>query len=462
VTNAAAVTLAKDCSPIRIGRRDEEDWLRKLVLAAKPADMLLHFGHRPTEPDDEPIASFDAVTGTWWSGRYVGEVEFEGRTLRVEPRFGMPALMKWLTTIWGVRLLESKGKYEHDRIWLWLVIAYLWTSRVIVGAKHGLPFRRVDTVHHGPALRGRLLPRQTALLRAVDRDRLASVTRTRMVDPVIGGILLSAFERLRVALGSYGEPNYWLPERGRTIVEDLRAALGTRAALAAPQGQTIRYSPMTESYRPAIELSLSIIERRPRMASTGGQGKAFGILVDMAEIWELYVSKVLQASLPGLSVNHTGRLTEHICSLLHSGDTKFGSLKPDIVIFDRQRRCRAVADAKYKNTRINTANRTGILREDLYQITAYLAAFGDPLAEVDGFLIYPTDVEGQVNLRLATKNPWQIASTPKWRLWFFTASCDDDANTAALNGAEQTLSNLVRSAILSTPLPWDGRARARP
>jgi 5-methylcytosine-specific restriction enzyme subunit McrC len=446
--NPAAVTLAKDCSPIPIGHRDEEEWLRKLVLAAKPADMLLHFGHLRTESDDEPIASFDAATGTWWSGRYAGEVEFEGRTLRIEPRFGMPALMKWLTTIWGVRLLESKGKYEHERIWLWLVIAYLWTGRLLVAAKHGLPFRRVDTVHHGRALRGRLLPRETALLRAVDRDRLASVTRTRMVDPVIGGILLSAFERLRVALGSHGGRNYWLPERGRTIVEDLQAALGRRAGLVMSQGETIRYSPMTESYRPAIELSLSIIERRPRMASTGGQGKAFGILLDMAEIWELYVSKVLQTSLPGLTVNHTGRLTEHLCSLLHSGGEEFGSLKPDMVIFDRQRRCRAVADAKYKNTRINFANRTGILREDLYQITAYLAAFGNPLAELDGFLIYPTDIEGQVSLRLAPKNPWQIAPIPNRRLWFFTANCGDDADTAALNGAERTLSDLVRSAIL--------------
>jgi hypothetical protein len=41
--------------------------------------------------------------------RYVGEVQFEGRTLRIEPRFGMPSLMRRLTTIWGVRLVDSKG-----------------------------------------------------------------------------------------------------------------------------------------------------------------------------------------------------------------------------------------------------------------------------------------------------------------------------------------------------------------
>jgi 5-methylcytosine-specific restriction endonuclease McrBC regulatory subunit McrC len=73
---------------------------------------------------------------------------------------------------------------------------------------------------------------------------------------------------------------------------------------------------MTENYRPAVDLSLSILARRPRIASAGGEGKAFGVLLDMAEIWELYVAKLLQVSLPGLRVNHTGRAKRHIQSLL--------------------------------------------------------------------------------------------------------------------------------------------------
>src|SRR6266536_162942 len=131
---------------------------------------LVYNTGRPNELtylNEEPIASFDTTTGTWWAGRYIGEVQFEGRTLRLEPRFGMPALMRWLTAIWGVRLVDSKGRYEQQRIWLWLVIAHLWAGRLIAAAKHGLPFRRVETVHYGRALRGRLLPWETALVRAV-------------------------------------------------------------------------------------------------------------------------------------------------------------------------------------------------------------------------------------------------------------------------------------------------------
>jgi len=442
-----SIILSRDCSPIPVTKREDDDWLRKLVVAAQPPDMLLRLGHQADDPDEEPIASFDTTTGTWWAGRYIGEVQFEGRTLRLEPRFGMPALMRWLTAIWGVRLVDSKGRYEQQRIWLWLVIAHLLAGRLIAAAKHGLPFRRVETVHYGRALRGRLLPWETALVRAVGDDRLASVTRTRVVDPVIGGTLLGAFERLRGALGSRGEKNYWLPERGRTVVEDLQAALGARAGITTAEKQTVRYSPVTENYRPAIDLSLSILARRPRVASSGGEGKAFGVLLDMAEIWELYVAKLLQVSLPGLRVNHTGRGTEHIRSLLIADGDEFGSLRPDIIISDHHGRYRAIADAKYKTTRINAYNRSGVITDDLYQLTAYLAGFGDPASRLDGFLIYPADAEGQVARRLAPKNPWKVASAPQRRLWFVSA-CGHEADDKMLSESERAMSTLIHEAIL--------------
>ena len=444
----AAVILARDCSPIPISKREDDDWLRKLVLSANPPDMLLRLGHQTNENDDEPIASFDATSGTWWAGRYIGEVNFEGRTLRLEPRFGMPALMRWLSAIWGVRLVDSKGKYEQQRIWLWLVIAHLWAGRLIDAAKHGLAFRRLETVHYGRALRGRLLPRETALMRSVGDERLASVTRTRMVDPAIGGILLGAFERLRAALGSRGEKNYWLPERGRTVVEDLQAAMGARAGLTTRDAQTIRYSPMTENYRPAVELSLSILARRPRIASAGGEGKAFGVLLDMAEIWELYVDKLLQVSLPGLQVNHTGRAKGHIQSLLVADGDELGSLRPDILIYDHQGRCRGIADAKYKTTRINAFSRTGVSTDDLYQLTAYLAGFGEPTSRLDGFLIYPADTEGQIARRFAPKNPWKVVSTPQRRLWFISTDSDHEVDVDTLKASERAMSSLIHNAII--------------
>ena len=270
---------------------------------------------------------------------------------------------------------------------------------------------------------------------------------------MIGGILLAAFERLGAALGAREATNYWLPDRAKTVVNDLRAALGSRAELQATVGHgDVRYSPMTEMYRSTVDLSLSILTHRPRVATSGGETKAFGVLLDMAEIWELYIAKLLQIGVPGLHVSHTGRTSHHFRWLLRSanGTDTFGSLRPDILILDHRERCVAIADAKYKTTRISVGNRTGVIREDLYQLTAYLAGFADPTSRIDGFLIYPADGDGQVARYLSPKNPWKVASVPEQNLWFLAMPCESEAGTATLSEAEQSTIQLIRSAIGQT------------
>ncbi len=441
--------VARDCSLFQPLGRDDDDWLRRLVAAVKPVELLLPLSEG--NEDDEPVAMFDSAAGLWRAGRYVGEITFNGGTLRIEPRFGMPALMRWLGTIWGVRLVESKGVHREQRFWLWLVIAHLWAERLIAAAKHGLPYRRMDAIHEGRALRGKLLARETALARAVGDDRLVSLTRARIVDPTIGGILLAAFDRLLNALDGRGERAAWLPDRGKGIVDDLYAALGSRAGRETVRRcSTLRYTPITEGYRSAVDLSLSILTQRPRTPATGGEAKAYGILLDMAEIWELYVAKILHIGLPGWRVAHTGRATKHFRWLLTgAGGETFGSLRPDIVILDSQDRCLGIADAKYKTTRLNARNATGALREDLYQLAAYLSGFGDPDKRLDGFLIYPDDPEGEVVRRLYPKSPWKMASAPRRNLWFLAADGGVDTDMVSMTESERIIASTVRTAMLS-------------
>jgi len=441
--------VARDCSFLLPLGRDDDNWLRRLVATVKPAEMLLPLGEGGQ--DDEPVATFDSTAGLWRAGRYVGEITFDGGTLRIEPRFGMSALMRWLGTIWGVRLIESKGSLREQRFWLWLVIAYLWAGRLIAAAKHGLPYRRMETIHKGQALRGKLLSRETALARAVGDDRIISLTRTRVVDPAIGGILLAAFDRLLEALGGRGERAAWLPDRGKAIVNDLYAALGSHADQdIARKYSTLRYTPITEGYRSAVDLSLSILKQSPRTPAAGGEVKAYGILVDMAEIWELYVAKLLHIGLPAWRVVHTGRTTKHFRWLLRGdGDETFGSLRPDIIILNNRDQCVGIADAKYKTTRINANNATGVLREDLYQIAAYLSGFGDFDRQLDGFLIYPDDPYGEVSRRLYPKSPWKMISASRRNLWFLASDGGVESDGTSITENERMIISTVQRALMS-------------
>ena len=450
IAAAPAPVVVCDCSHFPELSRDQDAWLRRLVLQCRPADLLLGLTARAADGpiDDEPIASFDAASGTWWASRYVGEVEFEGSTLRIEPRFGMSSLMRWLGTIWGIRFLEMSGRLQQQRLWLWLVIAHLWTNQLTMAAKHGLPSRRVATVHMGRALRGRLLPRETALARRGGDDRLISETRTRQVDADIGRILLGAHGRLMSALRMIGTA--WLPDRAHTLVSELQHALGSQQSkTVATACDIIRYTPITESYRSVVDLSMAILARRPPGANTTGAGKSFGVLLDMAEIWELYVAKVLQSGLPSLTVEHTGRTHTHQYWLLGNNidSAVEGSLRPDIVITDHRKHCIAIVDAKYKTTRLNEYNRNGIHADDLYQITAYLSAFGNDAGRLDGFLVYPDDELGKVARHLAPRNAWHLTAAPTRRLWFVSAEVGRQADQTALTASELRLSATVQAAL---------------
>jgi 5-methylcytosine-specific restriction enzyme subunit McrC len=150
------VITARDCSLLPPLDRDDEEWLKRLIQATDVASCLLPVG--VPKSDNEPVAIYESTTGRWRAGRYVGELRFENSILRIEPRFGMPSLLRWLGEIWGVRLLDGGGAMKEQSLWLWLIIAHLWSGRLVAAAKHGLPYRRSDAIHVGPALRGKLLP----------------------------------------------------------------------------------------------------------------------------------------------------------------------------------------------------------------------------------------------------------------------------------------------------------------
>jgi 5-methylcytosine-specific restriction enzyme subunit McrC len=440
--------IARDCSLLPPLSRDDEEWFKRLIQATDVASCLLPVG--ALKPDDEPVAVYEGMTGRWRAGRYVGELQFENGTLRIEPRFGMPSLLRWLGEIWGVRLLDSGGALKDQSLWLWLIIAHLWNGRLAVAAKHGLPFGRSDAIHKGTTLRGKLLPVQTALLRSIRDDHLVSKTRVRVVDRLIGEIVLLASNHLNHALAIKGPRPNWLSERSREIIGELRVALGPhRDESAAHKAHTVRYTPINEGYRPLVQLSHSILARKPRAPEAGGKAKSYGLLLDMAEIWELYISKILQMSLPGLRVIHTGRSKSNFQWLLRSGNGGvLQSLRPDILILGEDDRCLAIADAKYKNTRANRENAKGVAREDLYQLAAYLSGFGKAQQDLHGFLIYPEDVAGQVTSGLSLQNPWRVNSGHHRYLWFMSVNGNDVPVDAALSESEQSMVREIEAALV--------------
>ncbi len=407
--------IAKDCTPIAgiSPGSEEESWLREVCAHVDVRDLALKLG--ATARDDyEPLASFDAASGVWTMGRYVGEVHFKGRTLRIEPRFGMPVLSRWLAQIWGIKFFPTVGEQSFGRAWLWLLLAFLWCSRLMGSSTHGLPCVRIQKTSRSPYLEGRIRARETGFEISRGSGRLVGDFRERQIDPYISRVIVAAHDVLEHNLRGIGGIAEWLTPRAKALVTSMRAILSkSDLRRAKTEDQVIRFTPITELYRPVVELSKTILRHRPASGAEMGERSVYGVLLDIAEVWEFYVFRLLRESFPQMEVLHTGRDRKFKNHLLRSQalGRKIGRLYPDICIrrigssgFDY------IIDAKYKST-LNSGNgQVPPQREDLYQITSYLAALGKPEGRSISVLVYPVANEEQSMDDWQFGNPWVYSS----------------------------------------------------
>ena len=111
-------------------------------------------------------------------------------------------------------------------------------------------------------------------------------------------------------------------------------------------------------------------------------------LLDVAELWELFVLNCVRAPRP-IMTSSTARRGLTRASAAQPRPTthrESGRLKPDVLV--RGGRVVAVIDAKYKRSSTPRTDADGVDRADLYQLTSYLARFA-PDGKAPGALVYP-------------------------------------------------------------------------
>jgi 5-methylcytosine-specific restriction enzyme subunit McrC len=168
----------------------------------------------------------------------------------------------------------------------------------------------------------------------------------------------------------------------------------------------VRLTPITAGFRPLAELSARIASRRGLSPLSTDEGECKGVLLDVAELWELYVLGAIRRAWPGADVAHGTRdLGETRPLLTNQAGSGIGMMKPDAVVRSAGRPL-LVADAKYKRlwpTQYTQAPQ----REDIYQMAAYVGRFG--AGSAPGALLYPEDPESPGTPPAEAGGPWLMA-----------------------------------------------------
>ncbi|MES2688617.1 MAG: hypothetical protein V4706_17480 [Pseudomonadota bacterium] len=399
--------IAKDCSPLNPQpTAAEADWLRRVAASVRAGDFVVPIsGNRD---DDEPIV-YCSWDGTWWAGRYVGSLSFEGRSLVIEPRFGLDTLRNWLFEATSVVLTESPGRLRQDESFIAQLLASVWAHGFVEAARHGLPALRRDVATKGPTIRGRLDVTASIRLIASAGREVVSVRSERSLDHAASDAIIAAYGVLRRWLGVPDEQ--WMPARVKELIPHLLAVTGPRPRVPTKSElDRIRYTPITAGFAPIAELSRQIANRRGLAADVNAGGETKGVLLDVAELWEMYVLSVLRKAATPMSVKHGTRERDASKKLLWSevNSQGLGTLIPDAILYARND-VQCVADAKYKSLHPSANAPNGPRSEDLYQMAAYLGRFS-PLdgKAAWGLLVYPDDPSRTTVAPAEQLNPWNL------------------------------------------------------
>ena len=402
--------FAQDCSPFEPQPTDAEAaWLSKLAVSVKASDLVIPFSSG--RDDDEPVVYCD-WDGKWWAGRYVGSMVFEGHSLVIQPRLGLAVLRNWLSEITSIVLTETQGRFREDESFIIQLLAIVWSHGFVEAARHGLPSLRKDVINQGATVRGRLDVRSSLRLIALGGHEVISIRSEKNLDHAVSEALMSAYGVLRRWLPD----EKWLPKRAKELIPQLLAVTGARPRVPTKaELDRVRYTPITMGFAPIAELSRQIANRRGLSTDVDADGKSKGMLLDVAELWEMYVLSVLKKAMVPMQVKHGTREKDATKKLLSSdlNGQLLGTLIPDAILYSKGD-IYGIVDAKYKRIHPTASAPQGPQREDLYQMTAYLGRFvPETLSQIWGVLAYPIDPKQPSQSPVEQSNPWSLDAHKK-------------------------------------------------
>ena len=333
----------------------------------------------------------------WRTGRYIGEIHHQGRTLHIRPRLGIDTIAEWLSAIHNVQIVPEVADRSHGNKSLIIQLAAaMWRAVVAQAGTHSLAKRKVKHRTVGLQIKGKLDAAATSRLRATGYPGVAStMERNTLVSPTNAAIVAAD----RILDAKMGNPRW----RGQRISEQLsilRKAVGTNPRLPSrAQLSRVRYSPITLKWREAAELSHRIASNQ-LLKQNAKSSSTYGLLIDVAELWERFVLHcVAQATTENVVHGTAENVAQHLLYSEMAPMKGMGRLYPDILVGPSpdHAAARAVIDAKYKPL----VGFRGVDREDLYQIHAYSQSFGSTKA----LLAYPMIQAPTTSAE--TNGPWR-------------------------------------------------------
>lgn len=338
-------------------------------------------GENKSYDDNELILCVEQSSNKWnvKSGNFVGHVKYQGHDIQIESRFSDVFLKHMLNSAENVFLAENDSQREKSAGTSDFILYYLFVQRLEKAFLMGFPKQYQRRQQHHVNIKGRVHIAGLIRKDIPYKGKMSSEFRERQVDEP----LISVLNRALKVVYRKAKPIARNVDHVYNAIRQLNPPSFSRYHYQEACTSKALSNPLFSGYMPVLELAKFIIENDSISKSTSS-AKSFSFLVNVAELFEIYVRKLLirhfpdwQVSSPKLKVYEGTFFERHII--------------PDIVMIKGNDAI--VFDTKYKSMRFKGKNQFGagdLDREDFFQIHTYLSYFQNHGYNVlGGGLLYP-------------------------------------------------------------------------
>lgn len=353
-------------------------------------------------PVDYEICSYDEKRGykvvnecRFFASHYIGRFSSGDYNIIVNPRFGniFAYLIGYATNLYlPIGASDVSINTQNNSYWL---IALLWKAMLNKALTTGqIPKGYEIITRNQKNYRERLSLYKHIHANLCDASRFYCTYKKLSMDNTINRTIRATYQILKSKGASAVVAEF-------EAYDKYLCSMGVGAELKnISQIDEINYTRLTAPYKSVMGLSKTIMQNfKAEAANHVGVKKDISYFIDVAELWEMYLLKLLQNN---LSTEY------HVYSPnAFSGakllDDSIREIRPDILI-ERNGEVVMILDAKYKNyCRFGSTAKYGVSREDLYQMSTYLYHYGKEGKRAIGVFTSPVECVEQ-RLHTFTEN----------------------------------------------------------
>ena len=332
------------------------------------------------------------------TGNYVGKFFWDGIEINIGSRFSDPFLKRMLNYSNDVFLddVDVSGdivnEQKNNDISKFIVY-YLFVQTLEKAFLLGLPKSYQTLNHHESRFKGKININAFIRNDIPFKGKISTITREQKEISEIIDVLYKAIkiiESNQFSIKNISHIKMHLKaSRSQNYVSDetIKKALTSKAL----------QNPIFTPYKQVLEYAKIIIKNHSIEDKKDGVNKYYGFIINVAELFEIYVTKLLQKSFPEWTVS-SPKIPLYNKPLFFSR-----KIIPDIVM--QKGKDVVIFDTKYKrmNYRGNSLNGMGDLdRNDFFQINTYMAYFqqqqNNKMNLLCGGLLYPLSSEHDLNI----------------------------------------------------------------